>query len=207
MPKGYCSKCGGPLGAHTRKTPLEEELDSTRFYDAAEVLARFRLQGGEVDWWAVGEAYRPDQRRPDLTARWLFRSVKARAKVAAIVAKSMEEHGLTKETVFSLVEKAKALAEASALAAADGSSLDRQRAFDMLLAAAERVDEFVGAKPARVTEREERFSFGAEMLAAGENVRKRLSVQTSGRSVSERALPERTESEDAEYSLEEGDDE
>jgi len=89
----------------------EQEMKRTRTKRAVTAYAHMFLSGKPVDWNFIGEIYRPDQQRPDLTVRRLFKEKEIERLIDKKIRELGDERGITEDTAFEWIEKAAEMAK------------------------------------------------------------------------------------------------
>tara|TARA_R110002012_G_scaffold312393_1_gene523068 strand:- start:8681 stop:9448 length:768 start_codon:yes stop_codon:yes gene_type:complete len=77
---------------------------------AVDIYTRMLLGGNSIDWSIIGKAYRPDQKRPDLTAKRLFKQEAVKNMVDKKIDKALKEKGITEGEVLDVIADAITLA-------------------------------------------------------------------------------------------------
>ena len=77
---------------------------------AVDIYTRMLLGGTTIDWSIIGKAYRPDQKRPDLTAKRLFKQEAVKNMVDKKIDKALKEKGITEGEVLDVIADAITLA-------------------------------------------------------------------------------------------------
>mgnify|MGYP003676183820 FL=1 len=86
------------------------ESKKTRTQQAVDIYTRMLLGGGNIDWSIIGKAYRPDQERPDLTAKRLFKQEIVKQMVDKKIDKALQERGISEGDVLDVIADAIGLA-------------------------------------------------------------------------------------------------
>jgi len=80
----------------------EQEMRRTRTKDAVKLYVGYLMSGDKPDWGKIGNVYRPDQKRPDLTAKRLFKTEGIQKMIDKEMQRIFEEKGITKGSVVDL---------------------------------------------------------------------------------------------------------
>jgi len=75
------------------------------------MYAHMLIDGKPIKWDLLGRIYRPDQLRPDVTVKRLFKEKEITGLIDKKIRELAEERGITEDTAFSWIEKAAAMAE------------------------------------------------------------------------------------------------
>ena len=73
---------------------------------AVDIYTRMLLGGGSIDWSIIGKAYRPDQKRPDLTAKRLFKQESVKRMIDERIDKALQEKGISEGEVLEVIADA-----------------------------------------------------------------------------------------------------
>lgn len=133
------------------------EARKARTKRAVAVAAQMVVSGQPIDYEAVGRVFRPREARPGASARRLLKQREVKAMLTEKIAEHFTAEGLS---AASVPEVLKAAIEAA-------KEKNDARA---LLEIARELEEYFPAKPTRTKTTEERWDFGAEMLAEADRV-------------------------------------
>ena len=96
---------------------IEREKKTTRAKQAVTAYVAMKMTDGRIDWNKIGQLYRPDQERPDITAKRLFKTREIQDMVEEKIKELLTKKGVTKDAVLDLhieaVEMAKAKGDVS----------------------------------------------------------------------------------------------
>jgi hypothetical protein len=91
---------------------IEKEKRTTRLKNTVSAYATMQLVNGQIDWEKLGNIYRPDQKRPDITARRLFKSKEITDMVEEKIKELLANKGVNKDSVLDMHIEAADLARA-----------------------------------------------------------------------------------------------
>tara|TARA_R110002051_G_scaffold106353_1_gene179456 strand:- start:12384 stop:13166 length:783 start_codon:yes stop_codon:yes gene_type:complete len=75
------------------------------------MYAHMLLDGKPIKWDLLGRIYRPDQLRPDITVKRLFKEKEITGLIDKKIRELAADRGITEDTAFAWIEKAAAMAE------------------------------------------------------------------------------------------------
>jgi len=101
---GEYSQCG-------TLTWEERESKTTRTKNAVALYVNMMMQTGKIDWYKLGEVYRPDQRHPDATVKRLFKSEKVKGMVDDKIQEYLDDRDLNQGDVLDIIQNAIELAK------------------------------------------------------------------------------------------------
>jgi|ETNvirenome_6_85_1030632.scaffolds.fasta_scaffold38177_3 hypothetical protein len=84
------------------KTWAEMEAKRNRTRHAVALYAQYLNAGIKPDWMKIGRVYRPDQKKPDLTAKRLFKQKEVKQMVDKEMARIFEDRGVSKGSVLDM---------------------------------------------------------------------------------------------------------
>tara|TARA_R100001082_G_C4349390_1_gene153822 strand:- start:230 stop:946 length:717 start_codon:yes stop_codon:yes gene_type:complete len=87
------------------------EARKSRTKNVVDVYVRMLLNGGPIDWQQLGEMYRSDQKRPDLTVKRLFKLEKVKKMVDKRIDDALKERGIDEGEVLDVIADAIAIAK------------------------------------------------------------------------------------------------
>lgn len=82
------------------------ESKQARTQRAVDIYTRMMLGGEGIDWSIIGKAYRPDQKRPDLTAKRLFKQESVKKMVDKKIDEALKERGISEGAVLDVIADA-----------------------------------------------------------------------------------------------------
>ena len=88
-----------------------EEMKKSRTVRAVTAYAHMFLSGTPIKWDLIGRIYRPDQLRPDITARRLFKEKEIIGLIDKKIRELGEKRGISEDTAFEWIQKAAEMAE------------------------------------------------------------------------------------------------
>ena len=86
-----------------------EEMKKGRTIRAITAYAHMFLSGTPIKWDLIGRIYRPDQVRPDITARRLFKEKEIIGLIDKKIRELGEERGISEDTAFEWIQEAAAM--------------------------------------------------------------------------------------------------
>lgn len=89
----------------------ERESKTTRTKNAVALYVNMMMQTGKIDWYKLGEVYRPDQRHPDATVKRLFKTEKVKGMVDTKIQEYLDERDLNQGDVLDIIQSAIELAK------------------------------------------------------------------------------------------------
>tara|TARA_R100000234_G_scaffold119339_2_gene102003 strand:+ start:367 stop:1083 length:717 start_codon:yes stop_codon:yes gene_type:complete len=87
------------------------ESKTSRTKRAVDVYVRMLLDGGGIDWNLLGKIYRKDQRRPDLSAKRLFKQEEVKRMVDKRIQNALKEKGISEGDVLDVISDAISIAK------------------------------------------------------------------------------------------------
>ena len=81
----------------------EQEANKTRTKNAVKMYTEMMLNGDKIDWNIIGNAYRSDQERPDLTAKRLFKKESIQKMLDKEIQKALTERNITQGDVLDMI--------------------------------------------------------------------------------------------------------
>lgn len=150
----------------------EKEAGTTRFKQVKAYIVACLASKKEIDWDHAGELYRPDQKRPDLTVRRLFRNKRISKMVQEDLTEILSDHGITPQKIAEYYQLTLEIAQRKE----DLSNMNR---------ALESLTSLLGMKPDKnVVEQTEEADY-REFLPSGKK-----SKQLSAKRTTRQELPE-----------------
>lgn len=90
----------------TAKTHDEVEAAKSRTQRAVQLYTQMFLSGDGIDWNLLGQVYRKDEKRPDMSAKRLFKNEKVKGMVADELKKVFEEKNISEGDVIEIITDA-----------------------------------------------------------------------------------------------------
>ena len=81
----------------------EQEAGKTRTKNAVKVYAEMMLGGHLIDWNLIGNVYRSDQERPDLTAKRLFKKERIQRMLDEEIQKALNDRNISRGDVLDII--------------------------------------------------------------------------------------------------------
>ena len=81
----------------------EQEAGKTRTKNAVKVYAEMMLGGHLIDWNLIGNVYRSDQERPDLTAKRLFKKERIQRMLDEEIQKALSDRNISQGDVLDII--------------------------------------------------------------------------------------------------------
>ena len=103
-------RVSGNFATVSHKTFEEVEGKSDRAKRAVNVYTMMMLSGSPIDWEMIGKIYRKDQKRPDLTAKRLFKQEVIKHMVDERIDKALKERDMGEGAVLDVIDEAIQLA-------------------------------------------------------------------------------------------------
>lgn len=88
------------------RTWQERESSLQRTKNAVKLYVDMLLGSGKIDWLQIGNAYRPDQEKPDITARRLFKQKRIQGMVDNKIQEYLDERELNQGDVLDVIAEA-----------------------------------------------------------------------------------------------------
>lgn len=88
------------------RTWQERESSLQRTKNAVKLYVDMLLGSGKIDWLQIGNAYRPDQEKPDVTARRLFKQKRIKGMVDTKIQEYLDERELNQGDVLDVIAEA-----------------------------------------------------------------------------------------------------
>ena len=88
----------------------DEEKRKGRTQRVVTMYVHMLLDGKPIKWDLLGQIYRPDQLRPDITVKRLFKEKEISGMIDKKIRELAEERGITEDTAFEWIEKAATMA-------------------------------------------------------------------------------------------------
>ena len=104
-------RISGNYDGVSHKSYEELEAQKSRTKRTVDVYVRMLLGGGPLDWSMLGNIYRPDQQRPDLTARRLFKMEGVKRMVDKRIDQALKEKGISEGEVLDVISDAITIAK------------------------------------------------------------------------------------------------
>ena len=89
----------------------EQESRKTRTKNAVNLYVQMMMQGGKIDWYKLGKAYRPDEKLPDATAKRLFKTETVKKMVDNKIQEYLDDRDLNQGDVLDIIADAISLAK------------------------------------------------------------------------------------------------
>jgi len=99
-------KESGNYSQVTAKTYDEVEAAKSRTERAVQMYTTMFLSGEGIDWNILGEIYRKDEKRPDMSAKRLFKNEKVKAMVTEELKKVFDDKGISEGDVIEIITDA-----------------------------------------------------------------------------------------------------
>jgi len=101
----------GEYGQCGTMTWEERESRRTRTKNAVNVYVQMMMQTGKIDWNQLGNIYRKDQEKPDLTAKRLFKTESVKRMVDKKIQEYLNDRDMNQGDVLDIISEAIELAK------------------------------------------------------------------------------------------------